>query len=72
METKHIKSFLNYAFEFALINFLILGLFELLKPNLVSGLIRLDWYFGVLIVLGSVELFINKTWNHGIIETWKH
>lgn len=56
METKHYKVVLKYSFEFALVSFIALGLFELLKPNLVSGIIRLDWYAGVVFVLGVIHL----------------
>lgn len=56
METKHYKVVLKYSFEFALVSFVALGLFELLKPNLVSGIIRLDWYAGVVFVLGVMHL----------------
>lgn len=64
METKYYQVVLKYAFEFTLINFLILGLFELFKPNLVSGLIRLDWYFGILIILGFTEFISHSFHSH--------
>lgn len=60
METKHYQVVLKYIFEFTLINFLILSIFELLKPNLVSGLIRLDWFAGVVFILAAVHLLTSR------------